>query len=283
MCVLTKTLDCTQVAHVYPFALGAKAGTKEHRFFWDHLAIFWSAERIERWEKAIFGDDRRTETLANLMCLGPMTHGVWGKCRFAIKPIELSDDKKKLTVQFFWLAEGKYGPRHLQTPPTQPTNTSASASRTPLPNIETDQYIQSGDIISFTTHDPGGFPLPSIDLLDMQWALHRVSALSGAADIHDEDLDRDDSLDLAPPIYVGDDTYIALLEKEAEEGGEDEQEEMDNNSQAAEGGLLADVPAVVSVPRTGESVPLAVDHGKRHQQTTEPGPLSLRVRDPNVH
>jgi hypothetical protein len=277
MCVLTKTLDCTQVAHVYPFALGAKAGTKEHRFFWDHLAIFWSAERIERWEKAIFGDDRRTETLANLMCLGPMTHGVWGKCRFAIKPIELSDDKKKLTVQFFWLAEGKYGPRHLQTPPTQPTNTSASASRTPLPNIETDQYIQSGDIISFTTHDPGGFPLPSIDLLDMQWALHRVSALSGAADIHDEDLDRDDSLDLAPPIYVGDDTYIALLEKEAEEGGEDEQEEMDNNSQAA------DVPAVVSVPRTGESVPLAVDHGKRHQQTTEPGPLSLRVRDPNVH
>jgi hypothetical protein len=157
MCVLTKTLDCTQVAHVYPFALGAKAGTKEHRFFWDHLAIFWSAERTERWEKAIFGDDRRTETLANLMCLGPMTHGLWGKCRFAIKPIELSDDKKKLTVQFFWLAEGKYGPRHLQTPPTQPTNTSASASRTPLPNIETDQYIQSGDIISFTTHDPVGF------------------------------------------------------------------------------------------------------------------------------
>ncbi|KAJ0418559.1 hypothetical protein BJY00DRAFT_314924 [Aspergillus carlsbadensis] len=110
------------------------------------------------------------------------------------------------------------------------------------PSPQTPPLLQSGDIISITTHDPVGFPLPPIDLLDMQWALHRVSALIGAADIHDEDLDRDNSLDLALPVYVGDDTYIALLEKEAEEGGEDEQEEMDNNSQAAKGGCGVSAP-----------------------------------------
>ncbi|GAQ33866.1 hypothetical protein AtubIFM61612_005066 [Aspergillus tubingensis] len=34
-----------------------------------------------------------------------------------------------------------------------------------------------------------GHPLPSIELLNMQWALRRVLALSGAADATDEELD----------------------------------------------------------------------------------------------
>lgn len=31
-------------------------------------------------------------------CLGPMVHGLWGKCAFALKPLELSDDHKEMTA-----------------------------------------------------------------------------------------------------------------------------------------------------------------------------------------
>ncbi|KAL2829766.1 hypothetical protein BDW59DRAFT_141993 [Aspergillus cavernicola] len=36
-------------------------------------------------------------------------------------------------------------------------------------------------------------PLPSVDLLQMQWVLNRLTALSGAADVSDEELDPDSS------------------------------------------------------------------------------------------
>jgi hypothetical protein len=41
----------------------------------------------------------------------------------------------------------------------------------------TPRWIQSGDVISFATHDPEKLPLPSFDLLDRQWALHRGTAV----------------------------------------------------------------------------------------------------------
>ncbi|KAL4921042.1 hypothetical protein BDW62DRAFT_198488 [Aspergillus aurantiobrunneus] len=43
-CVITKTLDCTEVAHIYSFTLGANISSDEHRFFWNNLSMYWSAE-----------------------------------------------------------------------------------------------------------------------------------------------------------------------------------------------------------------------------------------------
>lgn len=86
----------------------------------------------------------------------------------------------------------------------------------------TPRWIQSGDVISFTTHGPEKLPLPSFDLLDMQWALHRVTALSGAADATDEELDPDDGLCLPPPISVKEGVAMILSETEREQQGEEE-------------------------------------------------------------
>ncbi|KAL4921043.1 hypothetical protein BDW62DRAFT_154146 [Aspergillus aurantiobrunneus] len=142
-----------------------------------------------------------------------------------LKPKELSADEKRLTVEIFCLPEGKYVRRQLRHPPASPTNTSTSARGTWLDDIQTGQRIQSGDVVVFTTSNPKDLPLPSIDLLQMQWTLHRLTALSGAADASDDELDLDNALGLAPPISVEEEIDIGLSGEEAEEEGEEAQEE----------------------------------------------------------
>ena len=53
---------------------------------------------------------------------------------------------------------------------------------TKLYYLETDKKICSGDEISLKTGDPATSPLPDPRLLEMQRSLHRVGALSGAAE-----------------------------------------------------------------------------------------------------
>ena len=60
--------------------------------------------------------------------------------------------------------------------------------------------VASGTVFTLTTEDPKEFPLPSRPLLEMQWLLHRVAAMSGAAEAQD-DSDWDDN-DEAPPTLV---------------------------------------------------------------------------------
>jgi hypothetical protein len=44
------------------------------------------------------------------------------------------------------------------------------------------QLIRTGDVFTFTTADPENLPLPNRNLLEMQWYLLRVTAMSGAAE-----------------------------------------------------------------------------------------------------
>ena len=123
---------------------------------------------------------------------------------------------------FFWLSVGTYIPRDPKAPPTAPTNTFSSAGGTGLIHklsTQAPQLIRSGDVIIFTTDDPEKLPIPSIDLLDMQWALHRATALSGAAEATDEELDPDN------PIWFEEDTEITLSEWELEQEGEEDEDD----------------------------------------------------------
>ncbi|PWY73404.1 hypothetical protein BO83DRAFT_388766 [Aspergillus eucalypticola CBS 122712] len=78
------------------------------------------------------------------------------------------------------------------------------ASKLPeLFDNETDTIICSGDRITVTTPDPEKFPLPDLDLLDLQWTLHRLGAMCAAAgwqpaDQADDDDDDDDEIYLLP-------------------------------------------------------------------------------------
>lgn len=76
---------------------------------------------------------------------------------------------------------------------------------------------------------------------------------------------------------------MILSEFERGQEEEEEEEEEDGKGQAAQEELVLESPATVVVTQVGENVPLATDNGKQRQEGAEPSPLSLRIRDPNVH
>lgn len=119
---------------------------------------------------------------------------------------KLTPDRKRLTVEFFWL-------------PTRVSSDFSSASHVPTcfkaeadctyksdgsegalifkpadPTRRTGVRIESGDTFDLMTDDPVTRPLPSRELLEMQWILHRVRALKGAADIDDDEYGTDSEM-----------------------------------------------------------------------------------------
>ncbi|KAL1884945.1 hypothetical protein Plec18167_001602 [Paecilomyces lecythidis] len=194
-CIITGYKEPIEIAHIYPFSLGQKSKTERMRF-WNTLSNFWTSEKIDSWKAEIMGPSG-TEHCAHLMCLTNIAHKLWEKARFALCPLQLSDDQKTLTVKFFWLPTLDY--RKSQSFTRRPLPIAAdliSSSKDGIPiaklfNLATEEKIQSGDVLTFHTTDPVNLPLPSIKLLQLQWTLHRVLAMSGAADALDDDIDPD--------------------------------------------------------------------------------------------
>jgi hypothetical protein len=98
-----------------------------------------------------------------------------------------------MDVQLFWLHPYKHlRSIPLMTRPELPDNLEGSVDNVKLFNHLTDQKLCSGDIITLQTDDPENKPLPSRDLLEMQWLLHRLTALSGGAETIPTYYDSDD-------------------------------------------------------------------------------------------
>ncbi|KAL3456591.1 hypothetical protein BJX64DRAFT_38545 [Aspergillus heterothallicus] len=194
-CLITRGGDCVDVCHIYPFSLATKMGSTTHRSFWDILSFYWSKDQIRGWESIVLGSSR-TETLPNVLCLARTVHGLWGMGRFALKPISLSSDKTSLTVEFYWLRNYDYEFRRLDLPPCLQENVDSTSRGTRLVDCPTKICLESGDKLVFTTEDPETLPLPSMELLELQWILNRLVSLSGAADVPDDVLDPDAPYDL---------------------------------------------------------------------------------------
>jgi hypothetical protein len=89
-------------------------------------------------------------------------------------------------VKFHWLPKYNYSSEvDISTPPKS-SESSDSRPKPKLYNFYTDQVISSGQLISLTTDDPEERPLPHFALLEMQWMLQRVAAMSGAAEIYND-------------------------------------------------------------------------------------------------
>jgi hypothetical protein len=195
--VLTGNGTC-EAAHIFPFSM---LKSSYHNNFWAMLEVFWSDDRIQEWRNALFLDlnnpDKGVETCRNLICLSPDAHAYWTKGYFALQPIKLSDDQKRLDVKFHWMPRGReYLPVHILDPPPSLEGLE-SGSDAMLLHFPTKQIMYSGQTLSLTTDDPKKRPLPHYELLEMQWILQRVTAMSGAADIYDNfDNDDDDPMAL---------------------------------------------------------------------------------------
>ena len=185
--------------------------------FWSILYMFWNEDRIMRWRNKIFPDPSNPafggEACFNLICLTPDAHAKWNKGIFALKPLKLSGDKKELTVRFFWQPQYDYKPGDRIDLLTKPTSSKG------LKGIGTDYFldyrgddgqprgIESGQIFELTTENPETHPLPSWELLEMQWFLQRVVAMSGAASWPRFDFQDDDDTDCGSMLEEEIDNY----------------------------------------------------------------------------
>ena len=184
--MLIKAGEPIEVAHIHPCCWRSEnRNNLAEPSFSETLRQFWSQERVDAWYDSIFPGG--TEACYNLMCLCPNAHAYWGKAYFALKPIGLSTDKKRLEVQFFWLTKSNRASQvAMLQRPLLPVDLDQGPNVTRLSNVQTDRKICSGDQISLETDDPITNPLPDLRLLDMQWMLHRVQALSAAAQGQDD-------------------------------------------------------------------------------------------------
>jgi hypothetical protein len=161
---------------------------------WETLRLFWSDERVKAWYDAIFPNGNIVEICHNLICLDPLAYQYYGNGYFALKPIERSDDEKSLKVKFFWLQQSKSLASYvgiLGVPSSEENDHGPNKAK--LYNHETDNKICSEQELCLKTHDPENCPLPSWELLEMQWILNRLVAMRGAGEA--DDCDSDDSDD----------------------------------------------------------------------------------------
>ncbi|RAK90295.1 hypothetical protein BO79DRAFT_227213 [Aspergillus costaricaensis CBS 115574] len=180
-CVVTGCRDPVEIAHILPNGLARKE-TQAIREFWVPLHRFWSQERVMAWMNQAAGPEG-TETCSNFLCMTDMAHKLWKTARFALET----------AVQFYWLPVYNYRSRIPATEVPRRmsrklSGTTVDGKETMLFNIATNKKLCSGDILTFKTNDPNSHPLPSMELLDMQWVLNRVLALSGATYATDEEL-----------------------------------------------------------------------------------------------
>jgi hypothetical protein len=166
----------------------AKSGqSKSSPDFWKLLYIFWNEDQIEKWRSTIFPDSQNPnvgiERCFDRVSLCPDARDMWNRGVFALKPLKLSRSQKKLTVQFFWQVPGNHDMESRVDLLTEPTSSEGLEIVGPgyfLSRLENDgsdpriRPIRSGQTFTFTTEDPKNLPLPSLELLEMQWILQRL-------------------------------------------------------------------------------------------------------------
>ncbi|EEP81424.1 predicted protein [Uncinocarpus reesii 1704] len=179
-CVVTHMPEIVEVAHIYPYPMSS---LPRNDSFWGSLQVFWSEERIKQWKAAVF-TERSTKACYNLITFDPLVHACWGRALFALKPLDVAEDQKSMQVQFFWLRNYPRRPaQSITSRPELPASLDGNLADLCLFDCITDKVIVSGTVLTLHTDDPETKPLPSIALLEMQWFLHRLTAMSGAANV----------------------------------------------------------------------------------------------------
>jgi hypothetical protein len=185
--------------------------------FWDHLRNFWPVEKVDAWKAELFPKgigEMGLKKVSNLITLSRNAHSSWNQGAFALKPVPADNDNDNTTlkVQFFWQKKQTdiQATMSLLTTPLSTKDLDQNVGafgliNTRLTDIRGQQprYIKSGDFFELKTDDAIERPLPSFQLLQMQWFLTRVVGMAGAAVPYDEDWGDEDSDDAAVLYEAG--------------------------------------------------------------------------------
>lgn len=178
--------------------------------------------------------EKGTESPMNMLTLSPTVHRLWGACFFALKPIKAR--KRKMIVEFHWLqprTKGKGKKPQMVNARNRPdclAEVDSPGQDIRLFHCTTKAIMTSGTRISICTDDPQKRPLPSFALLQMQWNLQRVAALSGMAEWRYEKHGDSDDDDPKGFPFLNVDSGSELYDDDDEEEEEDDDDDEDDNN-----------------------------------------------------
>jgi len=122
---------------------------------------------------------------------------MWGSGAFALRPLDYNNDMTELEVEWYWQPTQDHRPDDIVPLTKIPrssrdldhiVNRDGSICRLlfePAPEEYT--RMKSGRKLTLKTSDPLRLPLPSKELLELQWHLSRIVSMSAAAEACDED------------------------------------------------------------------------------------------------
>jgi hypothetical protein len=143
-----------------------------------------------------------------MLTLTSTLHRFHSESAFALRPVRMSDDKTQLELEFHWLARQQRDSTAKVDLMEQPLSSRDRAdSQRGFVSCRFDDptkptLLVSGTRFTMTTDDPASKPLPDPGLLEMQWYLQRILAMSGSAGWNEEDFDYDDpdAVDALPSV-----------------------------------------------------------------------------------
>lgn len=106
------------MCHIFPHCLmnEKKQTGLEHALpnIWKLLALFFDAEHLDKWRRALFTDldnpEKVPDVCENLICLTHNLNADWSSGLCAFKPLHLSSDCTELHIEFHWLPRQLHGP-----------------------------------------------------------------------------------------------------------------------------------------------------------------------------
>lgn len=150
------------------------------------IGVYWGAALSDRLGSLRTGNGNIVDSPKNMICLSPLLHYWWGKAYFAFEPYERLPDG--IRVRFRWLTKSRFegvqtldsldhDPRTCLHEPDQQGFIEARVAKS-------DHPILDGTFIDLTADSPED--QASWDLMQLQYDLLRMSALSGPGEAADD-------------------------------------------------------------------------------------------------
>lgn len=209
LCVLSR-MGAAQACHIYPWCAFGAQSTSRVTNFWKTLRFFWPTDKVDAWRAKIFLDNGTpygTETVENMITFTATLHNFHSEGAFALRPVRITADKTQLELEFHWLKRQVRDSKvmvDLLELPMSSRNLKESGHGQFLCYLDNGvpTRLVSGQRFTMTTDDPVNKPLPDPGLLELQWHLQRILAMSGAAGWKEDEFDDDDDYSIPPEERV---------------------------------------------------------------------------------
>lgn len=179
MCPFTKNADRVEVAQIFPSFLISEESAAPDSSFWIMLSALWGRGKVSKWHEAM-----TKMSCANFISMDCDVHDWFANNVFALRPLEYNHSKTELEVEWYWQPfHARLDPPGYVNLTDQPFSSSQEAGSCDTKGHWCEislgkRFVKSGHKFVLRTSDLDGHPLPSRDLLELQWYLNRQAAMS---------------------------------------------------------------------------------------------------------